>query len=115
MLGNFDNANPRSMLDSKEIQGPEGNAIKRANGAHMNGVENFPIFASAVLACKVSGVDSRLLEKLAIVYVGTRVFYNYIYIIGDTQLKGSLRSITWAAGWFINVYLFIAAARKAAH
>lgn len=53
---------------------PHGSdAYWRLNRAHLNCLENLPLFASVVLVATVAGIHSLTLDTLARVYLGARV------------------------------------------
>ncbi len=86
--------------------------FRRAISAHQNGMENFPAFASAILASYAAKVSPAQVNGIAGSYVLSRAFYNYIYINGDSAEKSNTRSTTWAVGTGGLLYLFVAAAFK---
>ena len=75
-------------------------------------MENFPLFASAILAAYATKVDSKIVDNIALGYTLSRLFYIYIYITGDTENKSYLRSLTWAGGFGSLMYLLTKAARQ---
>jgi uncharacterized MAPEG superfamily protein len=111
--GNYNNVTPREMIKDERLKGPEGEMAKRANAAHYNGLETFPIFAAGVLSAKYAGVEAQYVDKLAMAYVVSRVFYNFFYVFGDTPSKSILRSLAYLFGMGCNVSLLISAAKKA--
>jgi uncharacterized MAPEG superfamily protein len=54
---------------------------RRAMRAHMNCVENLPVFATIVIAAALSGIDQPLLDILAVVVVSARIMQSLIQII----------------------------------
>lgn len=65
-----------------------GDAYRRLNRAHLNCVENLPLFAAVVLAAAVLGVDNGWLDRLAVVSVVARVGQSTTHI-----LSGSNRAV----------------------
>jgi uncharacterized MAPEG superfamily protein len=45
---------------------------RRADAAHQNGNESFPLFAAAVLAATTAGLDSATVDSLTMRYLGLR-------------------------------------------
>ena len=65
---------------------------KRAMRAHANCVENLPVYGAVVLAIVVTGVDTRLLDILAIVLLIARVVHTFVHIsFEQTNLVASFR------------------------
>jgi len=81
----FDNAKPR---DPSFYDDP---IRSRALGAHQNGIEAFPFFAFAVLLAEFRLGPQRLIDELAVLFLGNRP---------------TLRSILWNIGFAINLAIF---------
>lgn len=62
------------MSDPKSIRAPPSTIARaqRADAAHQNGMESFPLFAVATLAAVHAGVDGGEVEGLQRVYLGLR-------------------------------------------
>ena len=75
----------------------------RAYGAHLNGLETFPWFASAVIVAHMIGGPSRISDILAVVYILVRIGHMVAYLT-DRQ---SLRSAAFGISQFIAVAIFI--------
>jgi uncharacterized MAPEG superfamily protein len=75
----------------------------RALGAHQNGLEALPFFASAVLLAEFRVAPQALVDGLAAAFLATRVAYVGAYL-ADRDL---LRSVTWTAGFLVNIALFL--------
>ncbi|HTO41600.1 MAG TPA: MAPEG family protein [Rhizomicrobium sp.] len=63
----------------------------RINRAHVNTVENLPVFAALVLAGWVAGLDSATFNMLAMVTVGARVAQSLVHIASGSALAINLR------------------------
>ncbi len=61
-----------------QVQGSE--RYQRAMRAHMNCVENLPIYGAVVLAIVASGVSSPLLDWLALSLLGARVIQSLLHV-----------------------------------
>ncbi|THD70585.1 MAG: MAPEG family protein [Bradyrhizobium sp.] len=92
----FDNAKPR---DPAFYDDP---IRTRALGAHQNGIEAFPFFATAVLLAEFRGGQQRLIDELAVLFLIVRIAYVLTYL-GD---RPTLRSILWSIGLTINIAIF---------
>ena len=92
----FDNARPR---DPEFYDEP---LRARALGAHLNGIEAFPLFAAAVLLAEFRASPQHLIDELAILFLIVRVAYVLTYL-GD---RPTLRSILWNIGFAINTTIF---------
>jgi len=94
----FDNANPR---DPKFYQ---SGLRARAHGAHVNGIEAFPLFAAAVIVAEFRGAPQGLIDKLAIAFIVLRLIYIATYLFN----RASARSVFWAAAFAVNAAIFFA-------
>ena len=92
----FDNANPR---DPAFYDDP---IRSRALGAHQNGIETFPFFATAVLLAEFHAGPQRLIDELAVLFLIVRIAYVFTYL-GD---RPTLRTILWNIGFAINLAIF---------
>jgi len=92
----FDNAKPR---DPSFYDDP---IAARALGAHQNGIEAFPFFATAVLLAELRDSPQRLIDELAVLFLIVRIAYVFT-CLGD---RPTLRSILWSIGLAINIAIF---------
>ena len=68
-----------------------GDAYWRLNRAHMNCVENLPLFASVVLVATVAGVKVALLDTLARVYLAARVGQSVTHVSSGSVMAVNVR------------------------
>ena len=92
----FDNANPR---DPRFYEHP---ARKRALGAHMNGIETYPFFATAVLLAEFKDAPQSWIDGLALAFLLARAAYVGAYV-GD---RPTLRTVLWNVAMAFNVGIF---------
>ena len=92
----FDNASPR---DPSFYEHP---IRKRALGAHINGIETFPFFATAVLLAQFRQAPQDWIDGLSIAFVVTRVSFVFAYV-GD---KPTVRTVLWNAAFAFNLGIF---------
>lgn len=78
---------------------------KRAYGAHLNGLEAFPLFAAAILTAVHFAVAPALLNALALAWLTTRVAYNTAYVANLWRV----RPIFWFMSVAISVAIFLIA------
>src|SRR3981081_1637973 len=95
--GGFDNRAPRPSLES--LAGWR----RRADWAHRNHFEAFPSFAAAVLVAELTHAPQGRIDLLAGIFVLMRVIYAARYIVAQP----ALRSIVWALGFVIVIWLFV--------
>jgi len=95
--GRTDNHNPRANID--QLPPPK----RRAYGAHLNGIENFPFFAAAVIIASTSGAAGSTLNWLALLYVLLRIGHGIAYITD----QASLRSMIFLVGLIVNIAIFV--------
>ena len=94
----FDNGNPR---DPAFWRDP---FRARALGAHQNGIENFPLFAAAVILAEMRHAGQMAVDLLAVAYLIVRLAYVAAYLAD----KPSLRSGLFALGSAVTVAIFCA-------
>jgi uncharacterized MAPEG superfamily protein len=72
---------------------PQGSDwYQRAMSAHMNCVENLPVFAAIVLCATVAGADSRLLDVLAGAILIARICQTTVHLaLAPSDLAASIR------------------------
>jgi uncharacterized MAPEG superfamily protein len=95
--GGFDNRAPRPSLEN--LTGWR----RRAEWAHRNHFEVFPIFAAAVFVAELTHAPQVRIDLLAGIFVLLRVVYTALYI-GD---KAALRSIVWLLAMISVIWLFV--------
>ena len=98
MPGGLDNNSPRDQQAKLEGFG------KRAQGAHLNMIEAFPLFAAGMLAAMVGRVDLNAIVGLGSAFIAIRVVYIALYL-GD---KASARSLVWTLGLLTCTALLLA-------
>jgi uncharacterized MAPEG superfamily protein len=66
-------------------------------------LEAFPLFAAAVLLAEMHGAPQRMIDGLAVAFLGARIAYAVCYL-GD---RPTLRSIIWGVGFVCNLAIFL--------
>lgn len=92
------NRDPRAWAES--LDGRQ----KRLNNAHLNSFEAFPLFAAAVLVAAQMGADQGKIDLCAMLYIGSRLLYGYLYAVDMPRA----RSMVWAIGIFLVIAIFFA-------
>ncbi|CAG8621996.1 9476_t:CDS:2, partial [Funneliformis mosseae] len=112
--GKWNNISPRDNVNKAEKQMTQDvwRRAKRCESAHQNGLENFPIFAAAVIVANMTGVPVSTVNFLSTSYVITRVIYNFIYMNNESASVAGLRTLTWGVSIGISFTLYFLAARK---
>ncbi|HSR65319.1 MAG TPA: MAPEG family protein [Xanthomonadaceae bacterium] len=101
----YDNRNPRAWQARQD--NPRS---QRAYAAQLNGFEAFAPFAAAVLMAQAAGIDPARIGQLAVAFVVLRVLHGLFYVLGIA----ALRSLSWAGGIAVVVWLMLLAAQHAA-
>ena len=71
----------RARIAGWRPDGSEGSGwYQRATRAHMNCVENLPVYAAVALAAAVTGVGGRDLDTLALVFLAARIGQSLVHI-----------------------------------
>ncbi|KAJ3478839.1 hypothetical protein NLG97_g8469 [Lecanicillium saksenae] len=116
--GTFDNAYPRNLNEDVEKSTLDKEAkqrVARAQAASDNGFETIGLYAAAVVAANVAGVDTTSLNRITIGYVLSRFAYVFTYVnLGANRKTAPVRSGVWMAGIAAIMTLFIKAGNKVA-
>ncbi|KZV97391.1 hypothetical protein EXIGLDRAFT_832944 [Exidia glandulosa HHB12029] len=83
------------------------NRIIRLEGAHQNGLEAFPLWAVAVIAGNVGGMENRTLNICSALYVAGRFLYIYVYLNQKTRAQSIMRTGVWALTTAIPLYVLV--------
>lgn len=93
--GGFDNHDPRAWLQQQT------GVQARANAAQANSFEALPFFIGAVVIAHQLGAAQPWLDLLAVLFVLLRGAYIALYVAD----KATARSMVWAAGMLVNVWI----------
>lgn len=93
--GGFDNHDPRAWLQQQT------GLQARANAAQANSFEALPFFIGAVVIAHQLGAAQPWLDLLAVLFVLLRGAYIALYVAD----KATARSMVWAAGMLVNVWI----------
>lgn len=92
----FDNSNPRDPAFYKP------GIRTRALGAHLNGIESFPLFAAAVLLAEFRHQPQHWIDVLAVAFLVVRFLYVLAYLFN----RPTVRTLIWNLGFFVNAAIF---------
>jgi uncharacterized MAPEG superfamily protein len=98
--GGYRNHDPRVWLDE------QSGLARRADFAHRNHFEAFPLFAAAVIVAQLLHVAPGRIDALALAFIAIRVIYTALYLAD----RAILRSCAWCAGLACVLALFVCAA-----
>lgn len=73
--------------------GAESPWRQRVARAHLNCVENLPVYASVVLALTVGGVSDPYVDALAWVVLGARLVQSTLHILSTSHWMVSVRAV----------------------
>jgi uncharacterized MAPEG superfamily protein len=93
----YDNNNPRTFLAN--LQGWRA----RADFAHRNHFEAFPVFAAAVIIAQLKGTPQHTIDELAVAFIILRLVYTGLYLAD----LATLRTVAWIAAAACSVGLFV--------
>jgi uncharacterized MAPEG superfamily protein len=68
-----------------------GDAYWRLNRAHLNCIENLPLFASVVVVGTLAGLKDPLFATLSQVYLGARIGQSVVHLSSGSNLAIDLR------------------------
>ena len=86
--------------------------IARAEGAQQNGFENIGLYAAAVVAGNIAGLNAATLNYLSGGYLLSRMAYNIIYINNESTTAGNTRTGVFLTGIGLIMTLFVKAGNK---
>ena len=75
--------------------------LRRAYRAHLNMVENLPVFAALVLVAHVAGEASTLTATAAMVFFWARVAHAVVFFGGWPYV----RTLAFAVAWLANIVI----------
>jgi len=111
----WDNRNPRSSTmkaNLKDRLDADTFALyERAEACHANGMENLPLFATAVVLGNLAGLKKEELTKFAGTFLAVRLAYTALYLKTNTQGPTVLRSGLWVAGFSLCFQVLFKAAK----
>lgn len=114
-LSKWDNRNPRSTDMRAKLKtklGPETYArYERLEACHANGMENMPLFATAVVLGNLGGLPRDDMTRFAASFLAVRVVYTLVYAQHTTQGPTIARSTLWIAGVALCFRTIFAAAK----
>ncbi|KAK9349886.1 hypothetical protein V1523DRAFT_421538 [Lipomyces doorenjongii] len=114
--GQWDNANPRSAVwdeTMKRIVPKEiYTTFERAESAHKNGMENFPLFATALVLGTVVQLPSQRMNAFAGTFLIVRALYTAAYINVKRGKISFVRSALWGLGMGLCISVIGMAANK---
>ena len=110
----YDVRNTRVAVADAMDSTPEGRLIARAQSAHLNALENYPLYAAAVLAALHAGAPAAPLGVACSAYLALRVLYTGLFLAGSSLPIAYTRSLTWLASMVVIGSIFASAATAAA-
>jgi uncharacterized MAPEG superfamily protein len=79
-------------LHRRAVQAQNSGWYQRATRAHMNCVENLPVYAAIVVAQMAIGLQSSIIDRLAVIMLAARVVQTLVHILlPPTNTATSLR------------------------
>ncbi|KAF1840799.1 uncharacterized protein K460DRAFT_321303 [Cucurbitaria berberidis CBS 394.84] len=114
-LNAWDNRNPRStdLKASLKQRLPAETFAKyeRLEACHANGMENLPLFASAVILGNMAGLKKQDLTAFVGTFLAIRIAYTAVYATNQTQGLALIRTGIFNAGVLLCLRTIIQAAR----
>jgi uncharacterized MAPEG superfamily protein len=85
---------------------PHGtDAYWRINRAHLNTVENLPIFAAIVLSGWVVGQETVTFNRLAAIVIGARIVQSLIHIVSGSATAVTFRFLAFAVQLVCEIWM----------
>jgi len=87
---------------------PHGtDAYWRLNRAHLNTLENLPIFAAIVLSGWVVGMETATFNRLAVIVVGARILQSLIHLVSGSVAAVTSRFMAFAVQLVCEIWMAI--------
>lgn len=87
----------------RDVHAVQTGLRKRAYGAHLNGLEAFPLFAAAVVTVTVRADPSVMLDAMAITWLVVRLAYTAAYLLDLARIRPAL----WALSVIVSTIIFL--------
>src|SRR5438105_12885543 len=84
-----------------------GDAYWRLNRAHLNTLENLPIFAAIVLSGWVVGMESAMFNCLALIVVAARIVQSLIHLVSGSAAAVTFRFTPFAVPLTCEVWIAV--------
>ena len=84
-----------------------GDAYWRLNRAHLNTLENLPIFAAIVLSGWVVGMENAMFNRLAVIVVIARLVQSLIHLASGSVLAVTLRFTAFAVQLVCEIWMAV--------
>jgi len=98
----------RAQANSFTAGTPHGSdAYWRLNRAHLNTLENLPIFAAIVLCGWVVGMESAAFNRLAVIVIAARIVQSLIHLVSGSVAAVSLRFAAFAVQLVCEIWMAI--------
>jgi uncharacterized MAPEG superfamily protein len=75
--------------------------MKRMEAAHLNSMEQFPLFAVSMIWAEVTGLDPETMNMLGLWYTGLRVLYVLAYVLVESEGLARIRGFSWWASNYV--------------
>ena len=92
------------------LKGTHGDFSFRTLRTYANSTENLPAFATVVFVAIIVGASPIWVNWLAGIHVAIRFLYWAVYYAGVGEVLRGPRSMTYVAGWAVNLVLAVVAA-----
>ncbi|KAK5072213.1 hypothetical protein LTR64_004006 [Lithohypha guttulata] len=110
----YSNTVPRANLDLLKSKLPEATwqSLARAQGAHLNALEGFPLFAGAMIAGNYAKLPPNDLNFAAAEYICARVVYTALYMTTKSEAWSYLRTGVYAWSLAAPIWILWKAGKK---
>ncbi|MCJ1462694.1 hypothetical protein MMC07_001297 [Pseudocyphellaria aurata] len=109
----FDVTQPRSTIgkvaDDQTLDSRTKSRMARAHGAQLNGFENIGLYAAAIVAGNMAGLNPTTLNYLSGGYVLSRIIYSFVYINAANPATVKYRTVAFLSGIGCVMTLFVKA------
>jgi uncharacterized MAPEG superfamily protein len=84
---------PREDLSKANLPPADLARLKRQEAAHKNALENFPLFAAAMIVGNEAGLEAGTLNLVGVGYLVCRGVYSWLYVNTTSEKKSYARYV----------------------
>ncbi|KAF7713424.1 Uncharacterized protein PECH_001566 [Penicillium ucsense] len=99
-------------VQSGKISRRKLDKLKRDEAAHANAIENYSVFAAAILIAVIAKVPNKAVNRYGLWYTASRIAFSFCYSYGETRMMSNFRSAFWWSGNISCICAFVAAAKN---
>ncbi|KAL7409865.1 hypothetical protein BDY24DRAFT_402109 [Mrakia frigida] len=111
----YNNLNPRAAADHSTLDIETKKVAKKCENLkaiHSNGLEIFPLFATAIIIGNFARLPAKYLNSFAALFLTSRVVFSAIYFLQASQTAAAARSGAFFVGMGASLVVLFQSANK---